>query len=800
LRDSVRLNIGESVSLPLPNRGADWKGPLFLSFRGRIETTGSQGGSAPALQITVNNVPTSIERLVNKPPYYMVNSEQRNPWYNSGLGAWVLPYYPWDREDLVGGQVHLFVLDLCDLLRPAGNTLTLHNIFAYFRDARLDLQDLRLLGHADFPRLDWDPAKEPLTRSHGMDRFRRKALAYHEGVTARLDTDRGYRTDVGEIAPRDSFAQKFACKQDATGRLTIKVGGETYTTCGYIRAGDGPWRELGTPAAAGQWQSLKLAGDTLTGAAGPLALRRTVTTHPTHIEIRDHLQNRSDADLPVCVVNCLDCGDVKSLAAFRLSGRPQERFWANTSPMTDRQFGTTPLLYLARKNSAMGLVVEDDATRNHGSVMAWDATLAVGDDMLYLGPGGETTLVWKLYPLAERDYFAFLGAVRRDWGLYQRIPALFGFVHSTIEERMYEDVRYRTPETVAAFLKSSGIGVASEGSVVALPDGKNGILYGNEELELLRQGTALFRQWRQWARDGGAPVPCLPYVNVHLCRIVPGKTLADMEQRLPGGLIRDAYGTPVAYRTGWLYCVLPTLDNAVGKHLLDVLKLYVDEQEFAGIYLDEWDHSRARVSFNHEDGVSALLDEAGHIKRKVGLVPILAKPFQLAFSRELQRRNAVVFANQFDDTLDAARLPIVHFAEPGSSHDDDLVYHAQAGRTPLSLNIKASRGIWQDTRDLLRQGVLTCYYWKYLHGDHLLKRCYPITVREIRPGVVIGEDRIVTSASGTFSLGRARPLTAYVYAGPAGQLARTVPGAATVHGDAAVRLELGDDEVAVVME
>ena len=31
-------------------------------------------------------------------------------------------------------------------------------------------------------------------------------------------------------------------------------------------------------------------------------------------------------------------------------------------------------------------------------------------------------------------------------------------------------------------------------------------------------------------------------------------------------------------------------------------------------------------------------------------------------------------------------------------------------------------------------------------------------------------------------------------------VARTVPGAATVHGDAAVRLELGDDEVAVVME
>jgi hypothetical protein len=276
--------------------------------------------------------------------------------------------------------------------------------------------------------------------------------------------------------------------------------------------------------------------------------------------------------------------------------------------------------------------------------------------------------------------------------------------------------------------------------------------------------------------------------------------LEDVDRRLSGCLVKDAYGKPVAYRTGWLYCVLPTLENACGRHLLDVLRLYVDEAKFDGIYLDEWDHSRARVSFSHEDGMSAILDRDVRIVRKVGFVPILTKAFQVRFIQELVKRKATIFANQFDDTLTAAQLPVVHFAEPGGSYDEYLLYAAQAGRTPLALHIKRTQGIWTDAKEFLKRGILMCYYWKYLHGDHVLKRCYPITVKEIRPGVVIGDDRIVTCASGTFTLGHNKPLTGYIYGGPNGLLTKTVTETQQVNGRTGMELVLDSDQIAVIME
>lgn len=469
--------------------------------------------------------------------------------------------------------------------------------------------------------------------------------------------------------------------------------------------------------------------------------------------------------------------------------------------MADRQLGATPLVYVERDGSAVGVVMEDDAYRNQGCVLVWDSTVGLGDDLFYLPPNGEYTFVWKVFPLAEPGYYGLVNALRHDWGLFQHIPGLFGFVHPTSKERMYEDVRCADMDEVAEWLQDTGIQISGASAEWPFPDGRpGGTLFGNEELELIREGIGDYRRWRDAVRERRSRVECLPYVNAHLCRLVDDRTLGDLEKRLPGCLVRDAYGKPVAYRAGWLYCVLPTLGNPVGRHLLDVLRLYVDEEKFDGIYLDEWDHSRARVSYSHEDGVSALLDAEGRIVRKLGFVPILARDFQVNFVKELTDRGATIFANQFDDTLTAARLPIIHFAEPGGSHDEYLLCAAQCSRTPLALHVKRTRSIWQDAKEFLKRGLLMCYYWKYFHGDHVLKRCFPITVREVWPGAVIGDDRIVTCASGTFTLGRDKPLTAYVYSGPKGELQSTVEANAKVDGHTAVRLELTDDQIAVILE
>lgn len=801
LTDTAKVRYQEVLRLDLPDRPALGDGPVYLQFSARIETGRYETGSAAALRVLVNDLPTSIERLVNKPPYYMFQSEQRVRWYAPAETAWVISYYPWDNTTKDEGFVHHYALDITNLLKPAGNSVGFESIYGYVPDAAVDLRGIRVLTTADFSRHPGLGAPEPVTQSHALDEFRLRALGYHTGVQAKLETQDAYRPRVGTVAPHESFAQEYVVQMDATGRIRISIGGDTYTATSWFVSPETGRLGIGQAPGKQGWDTLSVDNLRLACGTQQFTLERTLIRHPSHVEVRDHLTNLTHADLPLAFVNAVDVGDVAGVREFRISGQLMNKFWANTSALEGRLTGATPVIYVAREDSALGLVMEDDAYRNQGSVMVWDSTLALGDDMFYLTPRAEYTLVWHIFPIREPNYFTLVNALRHTWNLFQEIPGLFGFVHPSTKERMYEDVRCEDFDQVAEWVKDTGIDVSSAGAVWPFGEQQTpGILYGNEEMEFIREGIGDYLNWRSEVHKRGVDVPCLPYMNIHLCRLVDGKTLDDLNARLPACLIHDAYGTPVAYRSGWLYCVLPTVENASGKHLNDVMRFYIDECGFEGIYLDEWDHSRARVSFSHDDGVSALLDADGRIVRKVAMVPIAVRPFHETFCQQLVDRDAIIFANQFDDTLAAAQLPIVHFAEPAGTYDSYLISAAQCSRSPLSLNLKDTRGIWTDAKEFLRRGVLLCYYWKYFHGDHLLKRCYPIAVRELWPGVVIGEDRIITCASGTFTLNRDRPLTAYIYAGPDAQLHTTVPANATVNDHSAVKLDLTDDQIAVVME
>ncbi len=797
LLDAADLALHEPLTIELPAAAASAEAPVFLAFEARIETRYATG-SAPALQLSVNGLPTSVERLRNKPGYYLFSGGRRVEWYSSSDAAWVMPYYAWDRQDIADGLVHEFVLDITNLMRPEGNRVTFESIYDTAAGALIQLRNVRLLLNDDFPRSPALDQPRVMTESQGLGEFRELATGYHSGAEARLNTEIAWRPNAGEVLPAASYAQEFDLAVTQTGRIMVTVGADRYEAFSWFGAGDGEWRTIGQEPGGG-WDSLSVEGNTASCANDTLSLERKALRRESHVEVRDTVRNLTGGDLALPFLNAVEVGSVEGLREFRISGQLQRHFWANTKPYEGRQLAATPVVYVERDESAIGLVLEDDAYRNQGSVLCRDSAVWLGDDMFYLQPGGEYTFVWKIFPLAQPGYYALTNAIREDWNLYQRIPDLFGFVHPESEEAMYEDVRCEGPAQLAQWLQSTGVGIASAAvTAPAEQEGASTTLYGNERLEYIRPGTGPFLAWREGVREFGADPACLPYMDVHLCRLV-GETLEEMRERLPGCVIEDAWGDPVAYRTGWLYNVLPTLENASGQHLLKVARHYMDEAGFDGVYLDEWDHSRARVSFSHEDGLSALLSEDGQIVRKVGIVPIMAKSFQIEMTRQLVERDAIIFANQFDDTLDAAQLPICHFAEPYGSHDSYLLSAAQLSRTPLALHVKATRGVWGDAIAYLKRGLLMCYYWKYLHGDHLLKRVYPITVREIRPGIVIGEDRIVTCSSGTFSLGGDAPLVAYVYGPPNGELVRVVEGEATVQGHAAVELSLNENEAAVVM-
>jgi len=795
-----RILFGETLRIeapapPAPGRAA------YLSFDARIEAKSFRSGSAAACVVAVNGIPTSLERLRNKAPYYTFNEEHRVFWYVPSRSAWVLSYYPWDNTTKAGGHVNRFVLDVTDLMKPTDNVVTFTSLYRYgANDKPLEFRNVQLLFSDDFPKSSNLSRTHPPRESHGLATFRRRARGRHTGALAKLNTAIAYRPEVGQVKPCRSYRREFGFELLPSGRMVVSVGADTYEVFSSIRFGGEAWRDIGHGEGPGQWERFEVAADGLQAQARTVAWQRRVTREDSHLEVRDTYTNRSGQDQPVMFVNMVDFGKVEDITEFRLSGQMRRHFYACTSPMDDRLTGVTPLAYVARRNSAVGLVLEDDAYRNQTTWMTWDAVLAAGDDLFHLAPKSSYTVVWKIFPLERPDYYDLVNAVRHDWRLFQRIPGLFGFVHPSTEQLMYEDARYKTAEERARFVRDTGIEIASSTFTYLGAENQKRVLYGGEPVAAHRRASAAFVEWRDMVRAQGVEVKCLPYMDVHICRLTDGETLEGLRQRFAGALPLNAWGEPVAYRTGWLYCVLPRAGNPVGKHLMRMLELYLGELGFDGIFLDEWDHSRARVSYGHSDGVSALLDEQGRIVRKIGFVPILAKEFHVAFAGELAKRNAVIFANQFDDTLAAAQLPIVHFAEP-VAYDSYLLSAAQVSRSPLSLHLKPRVNLFETVGEFLKRGVLTCCYWYCLHGEHVLKRCYPITVREIRPGVVIGDDRIITCASGSFTLGRAKPLRVYIYGAPKGLLERTLDKTRrNAQGHTVVDLQLTAAQVAVIVE
>ena len=75
LQEEAELACGETLRLDLPDRPEPGE-KVFLSFRARIQAR-FESGSAAALQVAVNGLPTSIERLRNKPHYYVFSGYRR---------------------------------------------------------------------------------------------------------------------------------------------------------------------------------------------------------------------------------------------------------------------------------------------------------------------------------------------------------------------------------------------------------------------------------------------------------------------------------------------------------------------------------------------------------------------------------------------------------------------------------------------------------------------------------------------------------------------------------------------------
>jgi hypothetical protein len=467
----------------------------------------------------------------------------------------------------------------------------------------------------------------------------------------------------------------------------------------------------------------------------------------------------------------------------------------------------TPTVYLGFANAGLGVVLEDDAYRNQYSVIAINNKLNLADDMFYLKPHGSYTFVWKIFLTPQKGYYNFLNALRAEWKLYQNIPGLFGFVYSwkSPYEKYYGRYykkKLDSSDKIKEFFSNTGITIPCLVPHYPEEKGKSSMIYSSEYLKTAIEASKIPSSFIKSTEQAGVNLPFLIYTDVHLLATNKNKMLGSDEswhELYKDSIVKDQFGKPVPYRTGKLYHVMPLPGSKAARQIAENVDYYLNKAGFKGLFLDEWAYSRQRISYAHSDGMSALLDKNCQIKKKIAIIPIICKEFHLAFAKKILERKGVLFANQFDCTYDASQLPISHFAEP-VDFEDYLLRAAQAGRTPLSLNRKRSFNVWEDVKGFLKFGVLTCYYAGRLTGNHVLKKVFPITPKEIGPGYVIGEKKIVTMLSGKYTFGRNKKLQAFIYNDPKGLLEKTI-NSTLVNGKHVIDLKLNNEtQVVVIIE
>lgn len=763
---------------------------VYLDFHARIHAGNFNTGSAYALKVYVNRVPVTIDRLVNKQTQWLFGIRRYIFWMG-GDNAITLLYHDWQDESERHGRLHRFVYDITALLREEGeNSVVWESIYDAIPGSVVEIKDIRLQVGGEISRNPLPKVEEPFYLSEPFAEFRERATSLHAGSELILDTSPDFKEQAITLNAKNVLESLLIDAEfTESGDLNIHMDGFDLVSRLQLGTKGNGWQYLGS----GAWRGERVDERRWRFSNGNLSIEREVIFFEYGITISDRVKNHTSQDLPLGVLYELERSEQNDLKEFRVFGEKIPSFHVNTKPT--RASGITPSVFLSNEQGAFGVVVEDDILRNQASYMAWDRTLGVGTDMFYLKPGATHEFVWSLIPANDAGYYDFLNKVRAKWQTYQKIPGLFGFVYPD-----GQDKRLDTPEKVAAFFENTGIDIPCIPPATSRTPTKEGgvrMVYGNEPMSMIREVLEGVNEFITKARAGGVTYPFLLYTDVHLVRTDGSK---EVLKELEDSIIVDYKGNPVEYREGWLYNLLPTENTSAGKRFNETLEAYMDTPGVKGIFLDEWDHSRARYTFNHEDGLTAQLDADFNIIKKIGIVPLMTKQYQRQVVDSLLAQDAVIFANQFDSTHSSLSLPIVHFAEP-TQYTSYLLRAAQMSRTPLSLTVKRSKGTWLDAQEFLKMGVLTCYYARRLTGDHMLRHIYPITVRSTGPGYVIGDGKIVTLASGAYSFGDQRSIQAKVFGGENGRYLRTVESQGLVNGKSVLNLILdrGAEEAAVIV-
>ncbi|MBU0611685.1 MAG: hypothetical protein KKI08_27660, partial [Armatimonadetes bacterium] len=613
-------------------------------------------GSNPWIVVAVNGNVLGVENLLNKTNTFALRNGVDLTWFHTG--RWRLLYSPdfeaalADKQSPYGlaekDEPYRFVWDITRHVKPGPNELKITHLKVLQNPDTLVLRNLGVeVGKFIEPPGEAAIAPAP---------------------TGSLPTI------VAAVPPPPAMR---VSAHDAT--VEVRVGEQTITVCTRVSLPGGGWRE-----AQG-------AGDT-SFTAGPYRFARQVTPRTDHIHVADTLTNTTDQLIGVMFEHVADLGQAPE--AVYLAGRKSfsaaANAWEPAHPSVFAQF----------KQLGVGLVAEDDVFRVHVRSLHDAKTFGLADDRLGLAPNSTVTLEWSIYPSPQPDYWAFVNAVRRNWGVNYTIPGAFVFAHKWPAGL--------TGEQYAQWMHDRGVKYIC-GGIAKYASG----LYAHGTCILSApEFVARERDWTQKMKaDDPALVP-IAYFHAQCCTEPDGRT------KYADARLLDGKGEQIEYPHGQvLPLYVPIEGNSYGKAIWGYVDCLIDDIGVKGIYWDEMSYSVQQVASHLPwDGHTVAIDRVTHqVTGKLTSVPLIMQPLALKIVDHIQGKGLFFMANTQAHTRTMMRQKLVRFVETGS-------YSALAETNlgcPLGLGNHSTEDTHAESathvRELLKRGAV--YYGHYYSRD-----------------------------------------------------------------------------------
>jgi hypothetical protein len=511
---------------------------------------------------------------------------------------------------------------------------------------------------------------------------------------------------------------------------------------------------------------------------------RAVTRKGDHIEIDDTIRNQSGANRAAKIEHRVTWPSALPSPEIWTSGTKLNSYapyrWAHSpgNPTTIAACSNPPL--------AIGLVAEDDIFRTHafnfGDKTNSSATLfGLADNDLVLPPGDTSanwkTLEWSIYPSQTDDYWSTINAIRRNFGGNFTIPGPIVF---------HSDDGSKSQAFYADWIQKRGIKWVSNGQPSFTPDEQahhyaqkpysTRYAYGIAQNDATTW-RANYGTWSRKMHAANSGIKTLSYFHGQISTY--GGTF-DTPPAYNDSKLLTASGTHVVYPIDApMREYVATLSNLFGGETATLYQSLLSNPALGidGLNHDEFAWSGTEDAFldlpNNTgvpwDNCSGVIDSNGNIIMLKSKAMLLQQGWKAAFITHHNATGKVTILSGPPETRTIQAFQKPCYAETNNYEELNTMHLT----SPLGYgNHEAATNDFVRARMvrkfLKRAGLLLVSQWPDDPvGQHFIPLMYPITPVELREGMVVGVERIITSRSGIFGWPDGANGTAYVF-GPNG--------------------------------